>query len=64
MYRDGEVIQGVVTCTFFLGTVVYAVHNQDNWEQVARLQSLVWAIFCGITCWLVAILGQRVHAVS
>lgn len=64
LYREGEVIQAVVTCSFFFGSVFYGVRNQDNWVQVERLQFLVWAILSGTTCWLVSVLGQRVHAVS
>lgn len=64
LYRDGEVIQAVVTCSFFFGSVVYGVTNENNWDQVERLQFLVWAILSGTTCWLVSVLGQRVHAVS
>lgn len=64
LYRDGEVIQAVATCSFFFGLSVYGVNNQDNWVQVERLQFMVWAILSGTTCWLVSVLGQRVHAVS
>lgn len=64
LYRDGEVLQAVITCSFFFGSVLYGVKNQDNWEQVERLQHLVWAILSGTTCWLVTVLGQRVHGVS
>eukprot|EP00752_Nemacystus_decipiens_P004326 g3951.t1 len=62
LYRDGEVIQAVATCSFFFGSVFYAVRNEDSWVRVERLQFLVWAILSGMTCWLVSILGQRVHA--
>lgn len=64
LYRDGEVIQAVVTCSFFLGSILYGVRNPDNWVQVERLQFLVWAILSGTTCWLVSVLGRHVHAVS
>lgn len=64
LFRDGEVAEAVLTCSFFLGTVVYGVKHQEKWEKVERLQYLVWAVISGVTCWLVAILGNRVHAVS
>ena len=64
IYRDGEVVEAVLMCSFFVGTVVYGVRNQDSWGNVERLQFLVWAVISGVTCSLVAILGQRVHAVS
>ena len=63
LFRDGEVVEAVLTCSFFFGTVIYGVRNQDSWERVERLQYFVWAAISGVTCWLVAILGQRVHAV-
>ena len=64
IYRDGEVVEAVLMCSFFVGTVVYGVRNQDSWGNVERSQFLVWAVISGVTCSLVAILGQRVHAVS
>ncbi|CAM9911097.1 unnamed protein product, partial [Pylaiella littoralis] len=62
LYREGEVVQAIVTCAFFFGTVIYGVNHQDHWYSVERLQHLVWAILCGGTGWLVTFLGNRVHA--
>lgn len=63
MYREGEVVQAVLTCSFFFGTVIYGIHHQEHWHKVERLQDFVWAIFCAGTSWLVTVLGNRVHAV-
>lgn len=64
LYRDGEVFEALLMVSFFLGTVLYGASNQDSWEQVERVQFLAWSIVSGVTCWLVTILGQRVHVVS